>query len=879
MDGTYSFGYWVRRRRRALDLTQDDLAGQVGCAASMIKKIEADERRPSRQLAGRLAEYLAIPADEREQFLQAARGELAVDHLNLGTQPIAVSSRGRAARRQNLPIPITGLIGREPELATIGALLRQPGTRLVTLTGPGGIGKTRLALAVAADLINAFPDGVWLVELAPLADPTLVPQAVAGALGLRAEAGRPLLDALVEYLRDRAVLLILDNCEHLVEASARVADTLLRECADVRILATSRETLGIAGETMVQARPLSVPGSRQPPSPDALLQSDAARLFVERARAVLPGFAVTDDNAAALAQVCRRLNGIPLAIELAAARIGMLRVEQIAARLDDTFRLLGGGSRTAPAHQQTMRASMDWSYDLLADAERTLLRRLAVFAGGWTLEAAEAICAEADLGQLEDRAHPAKSRPQHAPVLDVLASLTSKSLVVADREVGAEARYRMLEPIRQYAREKLLEAGESEFVANLHLAYYMELTERVEQATVQPAQWLNHLRAEIDNIRVALEWSVERDSASGLRLASATWRFCFRYGYIREHRERLVRLLSQPAAASRTWMRAKALAAVARLVAWEDFWRARALAEESLAIARELGDPRSEALSLVTLGYIACVMNDFSVGRPLVHESLALYRSLADTQGIAGVLFDLGVTVEVNDYVRARAYLEEALKLYREQGDLLGMTDALEGLCDLTTWNSDFAVARRWLEESLALQHLLGGQTSAFTLHSLGSLALRQGEYAQARAYLEEGLAVCRDTGNPTLGHWLLAHLGYVALREGDEARARATFEQAQRRFLPAGNTGGVVYALEGLASLAARQGQPRRAARLFAWADATRASIDGPRPPVEQADVDRDLAAIRAQLDEATFAVAWAAGQAMTLEQAIDEALERVKS
>jgi non-specific serine/threonine protein kinase len=875
MDGTYSFGYWVRRRRRALDLTQDDLAGQVGCAASMIKKIEADERRPSRQLAARLADYLALPADEREPFLQAARGELAVDRLERGTQPVALSPRMRAARRHNLPISQTGLIGRARELATIGALLRQPGTRLVALTGPGGIGKTRLALAVAADLTNTFPDGMWLVELAPLADPALVPQAIASAFGLRVEPERPILNALVEYLRDRAVLLILDNCEHLVEASARVADTLLRECADVRILVTSREALGIAGETTVQVPPLSIPSSHQTPSPDVLLHSDAARLFVERATTVIPGFAVTDDNAAALAQVCRRLDGIPLAIELAAARIGMLRVEQIAARLDDTFRLLRGGTRTIPPHQQTMRATMDWSYDLLADAERGLLRRLAVFAGGWTLQAAEAICANADSIALQGPSAQPKPMLQRAHVLDVLASLASKSLVLADRKQGAEARYRMLEPIRQYAYEKLLAAGESERVAELHLAYYVELTERVEHAAVQPAQWLNHLQAEMDNIRVALDWSVDHDPAGGLRLASAIWRFCLRYGFIGEHRERILRLLSQPAAAARTWVRVKALAAAARLVVWEDFLPAHALAEESLAIARELRDPRSEALSLVTLGTIACSMNDFAFGRPLVNESLALYRSLGDSQGIAGVLIDLGITVEVKDYVRAQAYLLEALKLYRDRGDLTGMAVALEGLCDLASWNGDFAVAHQWLEESLALQNLLGGQTPADTLHSLGALALRQGQYAQARAYLEEGLAICRDTGDATLGHWLLAHLGYVALREGDEARARATFDQAQRRFLPAGITSGIVYTLEGVASLAARQGQAERAVRLFAWAGATRESIEDPRPPVEQADVDRDLAAIRARLDEAAFAAAWAAGQALTPEQAIAEASE----
>jgi predicted ATPase/transcriptional regulator with XRE-family HTH domain len=874
MEATYSFGYWVRRRRRALDLTQDDLARQVGCVASMIKKIEADERRPSRQLAERLAEYLSIPAAEREQFMQAARGQLTVDQLELATQPLPSPARTSAARRHNLPIPQTSLIGRAQEIAAVGVLLRQASTRLVTLTGPGGIGKTRLALALAAELVDAFANGVWLVELAPVADPALMPQAVVSAMGLRVESGRALLDALAEYLRDRAALILLDNCEHVVEATARMANTLLRECADVRILATSREALGIAGETTIQVPPLSIPSLHERPLPDQLTRSDAGRLFVERATAVLPAFVIGSNNAAALAQICRRLDGIPLAIELAAARIGMLRVEQIAARLDDAIGLLTRGSRTALPHQQTLRATMDWSYDLLADAERVLLRRLAIFAGGWMLEAAEAISIGDHVSQLERPSEDSKPVLQTLDVLDVLALLANKSLVIADRTPGSEARYRMLEPIRQYAREKLVAAGETEHVAERHLAYYVQLTERVEQAAVQPAQWLNQLQAEMDNIRAALDWSVEHDPASGLRLASAVWRFCFRYGFIGEHRERLTRLLMQPAAAH-TWMRAKGLAAAARLVAWEDFVRARALAEESLAIARELRDPKSEALSLVTLGTIACLMNDFAFGRPLVLQSLELYQALGHAQGMASVLLDLGITVEVNDYGRARAYLEEALALYREQDDLIGMADVLESLGDLCSWNGDLTVARRWLEESMALQHQLSGQTSAFTLNSLGTLALRQGEYAQARAYFDEGLAICRDAGNATLGHWLLAHLGYVVLREGDEAQARARFDAVLQLFLAAGITSGVVYTLEGLASLATRQSEPERAVRLLAWADMAREAIDDARPPVEQADVDRDLAAIRSQLDEALFAAAWAAGQAMTIEQAIAEALD----
>jgi predicted ATPase len=784
------------------------------------------------------------------------------------------------ARRHNLPAQPTPLIGREQEIAAVGALLRRDSgggngadVRLVTLLGPGGIGKTRLSLQVAAELLDAFPDGVWLVELAPLADPALVPRAVATALGLGEEPGRPLLARLIEYLRTRECLLILDNCEHLVDASAQLAEALLREGATVQLLTTSREALGIAGETTVQVPPLSIPDAQPSPSDGALLRYEAVRLFVDRAAAALPSFTITTDNAAAIAQICRRLDGIPLALELAAARAAVLRVEQIAARLDDAFRLLAGGSRTALPRQQTLRASMDWSYSLLADVERVLLRRLAVFAGGWTLDAAEQVTSEnvmRDANHQTDR--PALAA---ADVLDMLTQLTNKSLVIAEREQGKEARYRMLEPIRQYAYEKLLAAGESEEVRDRHLTYYRDLAEQAELTGAQHVAWLSRLAVEMDNVRAALDWALERDIQSGLRLASAIWRFCFRYGYIGEHSERLMRLLAHPDAVSRTWVRAKALAAAARLLAWADLSPGHPLAEESLAIYRELGDRRGEAFSLLTVGMIPSWTEDPALGRALVLESLALCRSLGDMQGIADALVTLGAYLDTNEYTRARGYLEESLALYRERGDTLGMADALEGLGGLATWHSDFMHARAWLDESLALQRPLGGWNSPDTLLSLGYLALNQGEYARARAYLEESLAKSQDAGNTMLGRWVFVQLGYVALREGDEPQARAIFEEAQRRFQKAGKTIGGVYALEGLASLAARQGQAARAVRLFAWTDGTRASIGDSRLPVEQANVDRDLAALRTQLDDAALAAAWAEGRALTLEQAVAEALD----
>jgi predicted ATPase len=369
----------------------------------------------------------------------------------------------------NLPVQLTSFIGREKEIAEVKRLLNEK--RLVTITGPGGTGKTRLSLQTAADLLETFPNGVWLVELAPLADPALVPQAVATALGVREQRGRPVQDDLTDFLREKDLLLILDNCEHMVDACATMADTLLHVCPGLKILASSREPLGIAGEVPFRLPSLSIPDIHHLPPTQMLLQYEAVRLFIERATTALSTFTVTDDNAPALAQVCHRLDGIPLAIELAAARVRMLSVEQIATRLDDCFRLLTGGSRTALPRLQTLRALIDWSYNLLSASERLLLRRLSVFMGGWTLEAAEAVCASTGV------------EPQVRPeeILDTLTSLVNKSLAMVVREQDQEPRYLLLETILQYVLEKLSESGEAEPIRNQHLGYFLTLAERAER--------------------------------------------------------------------------------------------------------------------------------------------------------------------------------------------------------------------------------------------------------------------------------------------------------------------------------------------------------------------------------------------------------------
>ncbi len=764
----------------------------------------------------------------------------------------------------NLPRQLTSFIGREREMTEVQRLLTTSPGRLVTLTGPGGCGKTRLALQVGQELRPDYPQGVWLVELAPVADPALLAQAVAAALDLHEDSRRPLLTTITDYLRSRKALLILDNCEHVIGASARLAESLLQSCAELRIVASSREPLGVAGEAVFRVPSLSTPDPRQLQPVGDVARYEAVRLFVDRAAAVLPGFALTGENASAIAQICQRLDGIPLAIELAAARIQVLTVEQVAARLTDVFRLLTGGSRTALPRQQTLRAAIDWSYDLLAPAERALLCRLAVFAGGWTLEAAEAVGAD-----WEEAAGPYET----TDVLDLLTQLVNKSLVIAEHRPGKETRYRLLETIRQYAREKLCVECGGERAWDRHLDYFVTLAERANKGMAGPRQieWLDRLEEEIDNVRTALEWALESDVEAGLRLAGALLVFCLVRGYVTAPAGKLRELLARPEAQSHTLARARALDTAASLAGWQgDLAGAHALAEESLALCRELGDRRGEAAALHSLGIVACLQDDYVTGRPLVLESLALHRELGDEQGQASALLDLGSLADCWDAARARGYLEEGLALYRKQEDVVGVAGALDSLGKLALRQGDLEQARRWLEESLALQRSFAGAGLAFTLSNLGELALRAEDYAQACTYFCESLSLGEAAGQWLTVYWGTAHMGFVALQQGEQEQARATFSEAQRLFQRAGSKIGVVYALEGMASLAVRQGQPERAVRLFAWADAARAAIGDMRPPVEQAGVGREIDELRAHLDPAVYAAAYAQGQAMTMEQAI---------
>jgi predicted ATPase/DNA-binding CsgD family transcriptional regulator len=560
----------------------------------------------------------------------------------------------------NLFLELSSFVGRGREISEVENLLS--GQRLLTLTGPGGSGKTRLALAVASGVLRDYEDGVWLVELASLSDPDLVPQAVASAVGVRETPGTDLVDSLCVYLASRGMmLLILDNCEHLVEACADLVTMLLRSCPDLHILVTSREALRVPGEALFAVLPLSLPDPRHLPTVESLPAYEATGLFVERTRAVRPDFALDEGNALAIAQICYRLDGIPLAIELAAARSRVLSVEQISSRLDESFRLLAAGSRRYMPRHRTLRATMDWSYELLAEEEQTLFRRLAVFAGGWTLEAAEMVCAGEGLDQGE--------------VLDLLTSLVDKSLVLMAERDG-KARYRLLETVRQYASEKLEESDEAGEVRSRHAAWFVALAEEAEPHLKGYRQeaWLGSLETEHDNLRVALSWAVERRKAElGLRLGGALGEFWFLRGYLDEGRRWLEAALANGEAPESA--RARPLGRAA-WIAWEqgDYERSVALSEECVALSRKLGDATGVAFALYALGMAELNRNELGRARVLLEEAATLERASGDTADVARVLAVLGlVAVVEHDYQRAIALHEEGLAVARRTEDDLAI--------------------------------------------------------------------------------------------------------------------------------------------------------------------------------------------------------------
>jgi predicted ATPase/DNA-binding SARP family transcriptional activator len=724
--------------------------------------------------------------------------------------------------RTNLPEPLTSFVGREEETERVAKLLAE--SRLVTLTGPGGSGKTRVAAEAGAALADRYRDGVWLVELAPLTDPALLPQAVAAALRVPEDPVRPLVETIVDALRDRQLVLILDNCEHLIDEAANLAETLLSAVLGVRILATSREALGVPGETVFEIPPLPVP---DPPGtadarPEELLRYDAVRLFVDRA-AAHPGFALGSDNTRPVAQIATRLEGLPLALELAAARVRGLGVDTLASRLGDHFGLLAGGRRTGLPKERSFRAAVDWSYDLLSEPERRAFERLSVFAGGFGLEAAEAVASGEAIAARD--------------VAGLLASLVDRSLV--QRVGSSPVRYRLLEPLRQYAAERLAAAGETDAARRRHLGFYAALAEAAEPALRGREQrtWLDRLEDEHDNLAAALASAVELgDPDAGLRLAAALAPYWQMRGHFSEGRERLRVALStsdQNAPA-----RARALVEAGSLAYFQcDFHDTLHHCEEALDLYRRAGDRWGVAYALAELGLAAWELGESDRARACFNESLTLRRDLDDRWGVATTLSYLGfAAVAEGSLDEAEAAYEQSLAWFRGQGD-----------------DSGAAVVLVWL----------------------GGLAGLRGELGPAEELLRQSLELAEPIGERWARAWAQSQLARVAVLRAREQEAGDLYRQALRTFGDLGDRVASAICLEGLAELASRRGQPERAAELFGAAEVPRALGAGLYlSTVDAPGHQRRIAALRSQLGEDVFRHAWARGRSKTLEQARELAL-----
>ena len=854
--GGQGFGVWLKRRRRALDLTQQQLAGQIACSVSALKKIEAGTLTPSRQLSELIATALGVPAEARAAFVQFARGGAPLTEAMLVSfdSPARVEAASERPRL-TLPAPLTSLVGRAQEIAAGVALLRNPNVRLLTLTGAPGAGKTRLAIAIASALQDDFADGAGFVALGTVTDAAEAPAAIAQALGVTDARAPSLLDALTNYARSKRLLLALDNFEQILPA-APIVQALLEAAPRLKIIVTSRALLRLYGEHELVVPPLALPDLRHLPPVEELRLNPSVALFIDRARAVRSDFELNAGNTYSVAAICAWLDGLPLAIEMAAARLKWQSPEivltQLSHRLD-----LSGPHETGRQH--TLRSAIAWSYDLLTLQEQRLMATAAMFADRFSAEAAGA----------------ALGLPESAsPVMDTLTSLADKSLLTHSVNQAGEPRFRMLNVIRDYARERLAQSGESEDARRRWATHYLALARQAQPHLSGPQQrvWLDRLDEELSNLRAVIDWCAAHDCAAGVEIVTALQWYLYARGHVSEARLWLTRLLRGAEEGNLTPAALARARCAAGFFAWQQGDHAESVALSRLALDafQRLGDRLGAARALRNLGSVALLQSDYARAGTCLSESLALFRSAGSAYEMALALNDLGLTAkDLGQYERARAYHQESLRLHQRAGNRRGVAQSLLYLSIVAYWQADFVRAGQLSERAATLNQELGNRAGlAYSLDTLGAALHKLGDAQRALATLQQSLALFEELGDRVGMALAQSTLGMTHLDDQRPARAAEHFSQALQLSQAIGDKRRAAFALEGLAGALACS-QPVMAARLFGTAHAVREAIGAPTPAAESASRAATLKAMQAALGQAGYEAECAHGQSWTLADA----------